>query len=147
MRVPLYSWLLLGADIIDDGGVTRKVVDATRSYLELPHFNREIIQNKSKAAAGLCDWAVNIVKYFDVVIDVAPKKAELAEANAKLADANETLEVVMSKVCHLSVAHTCTVTSGSCHTACAGHVLLCLGSQSSITVLSCEVGPGAKGQQ
>lgn len=74
------------------------MVEATRSYLELPHFNRETIQNKSKAAAGLCDWAVNIVKYFDVVIDVAPKKAELAEANAKLADANETLEVVMSKV-------------------------------------------------
>lgn len=87
------------ADIIDEGGVTRKVVEATRSYLELPHFNRDIIQNKSKAAAGLCDWAINIVKYFDVVIDVAPKKAELAEANAKLADANETLEVVMSKVC------------------------------------------------
>lgn len=79
--------------------MTRKVVEATRSYLELPHFNRDIIQNKSKAAAGLCDWAINIVKYFDVVIDVAPKKAELAEANAKLADANETLEVVMSKVC------------------------------------------------
>lgn len=58
--------------------------------------------NKSKAAAGLCDWAVNIVKYFDVVYDVAPKKAELAEANAKLSDANETLTVVMAKVAELN---------------------------------------------
>ena len=85
------------ADIIDDGGVTRKVVEATRPYLELPHFTRDIIANKSKAAAGLCDWAINIVKYFDVVIDVAPKKAELAEANEKLQNANETLTSVMAK--------------------------------------------------
>jgi dynein heavy chain, axonemal len=70
--------------------------------LELPHFNRDVIMNKSKAAAGLCDWAINIVKYFDVVIDVAPKKAELAEANAKLADANETLTAVMAKVAELN---------------------------------------------
>ena len=90
------------ADIIDDGGVTRKVVDATRPYLELPHFTRDIIMNKSKAAAGLCDWAVNIVKYFDVVIDVAPKKAELAEANEKLQTANETLTEVMAKVAELN---------------------------------------------
>jgi dynein heavy chain len=37
-------------------------VDATRTYLELPHFNREAIWTKSRAAAGLCEWAVNIVK-------------------------------------------------------------------------------------
>jgi dynein heavy chain, axonemal len=90
------------ADIIDDGGVTKKVVEATRPYLELPHFTRDIIMNKSKAAAGLCDWAINIVKYFDVVIDVAPKKAELAESNKKLHNANETLAVVMAKVAELN---------------------------------------------
>lgn len=37
-------------------------MDACRSYLELPHFNREQIYNKSRAAAGMCDFAVNIVK-------------------------------------------------------------------------------------
>jgi dynein heavy chain, axonemal len=36
------------------------------------------------------------------VIDVAPKKAELAEANAKLADANSTLATVMAKVAELN---------------------------------------------
>ena len=82
--------------------MTRKVVEATRPYLELPHFTRDIIANKSKAAAGLCDWAINIVKYFDVVIDVAPKKAELAEANEKLHNANETLTSVMAKVAELN---------------------------------------------
>ena len=50
--------------------VQRKTVDACRSYLALPHFNREVIFTKSHAAAGLCDWAVNIVKYYDVVTEV-----------------------------------------------------------------------------
>jgi dynein heavy chain, axonemal len=98
-------WLTMrarAADIIDEGGVTRKVVEATRPYLELPHFTREVISNKSKAAAGLCDWAINIVKYFDVVIDVEPKKQELREANEKLSNANETLTVVMAKVAALN---------------------------------------------
>ena len=48
----------------------KKTVDACRSYLELPHFNRDVIFTKSHAAAGLCDWAVNIVKYYDVVSEV-----------------------------------------------------------------------------
>ncbi len=48
--------------IIDEGKVQKKTVDATRIYLEMPHFNRDIIYNKSRAAAGLCDWAINIVK-------------------------------------------------------------------------------------
>lgn len=88
--------------IIDEGGLSKKTVDQTRSYLDLPHFNREAIANKSKAAAGLCDWAVNIVKYFDVVYDIEPKRLELAEANAKLAGANETLKGVMAKVAELN---------------------------------------------
>jgi dynein heavy chain len=38
--------------LIDDGGVPKKNVDACRPYLELEHFTREIIYNKSRAAAG-----------------------------------------------------------------------------------------------
>lgn len=78
------------------------MVDACRPYLELPHFNREAIIKKSAAAAGLCDFAVNIIKYYDVVSEVEPKRQELAAANAKLADANATLEVVQAKVAELN---------------------------------------------
>lgn len=53
-------------------------MDACRSYLELPHFNRDIIFTKSHAAAGLCDWAINIVKYYDVVSEVGPKRTRCA---------------------------------------------------------------------
>ena len=34
---------------------------------------------KSKAAAGLCEWAKNIVSYWDVWSTVEPKRQELAE--------------------------------------------------------------------
>jgi hypothetical protein len=32
---------------------------------------RETIEKKSKAAAGLCEWAINIVKYYDVYVEVS----------------------------------------------------------------------------
>lgn len=39
--------------------VQKKTVEACRSYLDLPHFNRDVIWSKSHAAAGMCDWAVS----------------------------------------------------------------------------------------
>jgi outer membrane murein-binding lipoprotein Lpp len=84
--------------VIDEGKVAKKTVEACRSYLELPHFNRDIIFNKSRAAAGLCEWAINIVKYYDVVSEVEPKRQELAAANAKLQEANTVLAAVQQKV-------------------------------------------------
>jgi dynein heavy chain len=37
------------------------------------------MSNKSKAAAGLCSWAINIVRYYDVWVTVEPKRRELAQ--------------------------------------------------------------------
>ena len=88
--------------VIDEGKVAKKTVEATRPFLSLEHFNRDIIWNKSRAAAGLCDWAINIVKYYDVVSEVEPKRQELAAANAKLEEANTTLAQVQIKVAELN---------------------------------------------
>ncbi len=76
--------------VIDAGQVARKTVDACRQYLDLPHFNKEAIKVKSFAAAGLCEWARNIIQYYEVVQEVEPKRQELAAANAKLEEANTT---------------------------------------------------------
>ena len=46
---------------IDAGEVQKKHVDACRPYLNLEHFNRETMLKKSGAAAGLTDFAINIV--------------------------------------------------------------------------------------
>ncbi|GBF93145.1 dynein alpha flagellar outer arm [Raphidocelis subcapitata] len=88
--------------VIDEGKVQKKTVDACRSYLDLPHFNRDVIFTKSHAAAGLCEWAVNIVKYYDVVSEVEPKRQELAMANARLQEANTMLAAVQQKVAELN---------------------------------------------
>ena len=87
---------------IDDGEVPKKSVDACRPYLELEHFNREAIYNKSRAAAGLCEFAINIIKYFDVITMIEPKRQELAEANAQLDEANHKLAAVREKVANLN---------------------------------------------
>ena len=83
---------------IDAGEVQKKHVDACRPYLSLEHFNRETMQKKSGAAAGLTDFAINIVKYFDVVSMVEPKRQELREANEKLESANTRLAEVNEQV-------------------------------------------------
>jgi len=60
-----------------------------RPTLNDPNFTPEIIMGKSSAAAGLCDWIINITAYYDVVVSVEPKKQAVAEAQATLAAANE----------------------------------------------------------
>lgn len=67
----------------------RKVVDSfavppvnwreVRPYLALPHFAREVIERKNLAAAGLCEWVINIVRYHDILEEVEPKRQALAE--------------------------------------------------------------------
>ncbi|DBA02158.1 TPA: hypothetical protein N0F65_004793 [Lagenidium giganteum] len=69
-----------------------------RPFLQLEHFNVEIIEKKNSAAAGLCAWVINIVQYYDAIVIVEPKKKALAEANEKLRVANEKLDEVQQKV-------------------------------------------------
>ena len=53
-----------------------------RPFLRLEHFTPEIIAGKNSAAAGLCDWVINIVMYHDVVPTVEPKEQPVAGAAA-----------------------------------------------------------------
>lgn len=67
-------------------------------YLSNPEFDPTIIANKSKAAAGLCSWVINIVKFWDVIQEVGPLRIQLAEAIEQLEVAtvklNEVQEIV-----------------------------------------------------
>ncbi len=72
-----------------------------RPLLELEHFNVPTISAKNSAAAGLCEFVLNIVQYHDIVITVEPKRKALAEANNQLEQANSRLEEVQSLVATL----------------------------------------------
>lgn len=74
------------------------VAQVKKEYLSNPEFDPAIIVNKSKAAAGLCSWVLNIVKFHDVILEVGPLRKQLEEAKLQLEEAtiklNEVQEVV-----------------------------------------------------
>jgi len=43
---------------------------AVQPYLDDPEFDPENIRRQSFAAAGLCAWVINIVKYYEVYCEV-----------------------------------------------------------------------------
>ena len=47
---------------------------------------------------GLCSWAINIVKFYEVYCDVEPKRKALEQANTDLATAQEKLAKIKAKI-------------------------------------------------
>ncbi|CAH6779586.1 Dnah11 [Phodopus roborovskii] len=76
-----------------------KVVN--EQYLKDPEFNPNLIRTKSFAAAGLCAWVINIIKFYEVYCDVEPKRQALAQTNLDLAAATEKLEAIRRKLVDL----------------------------------------------
>ncbi|KAM7123899.1 LOW QUALITY PROTEIN: dynein axonemal heavy chain 11 [Ciconia maguari] len=67
-------------------------------YLKDPDFNPNYVHTKYFAAAGLCAWVFDIVKFNEVYCEVEPKRCALAQANAELAAATEKLEAIRKKL-------------------------------------------------
>ncbi|XP_061912443.1 dynein heavy chain 9, axonemal isoform X3 [Entelurus aequoreus] len=75
---------------------------AVQPYLQDPEFQPELIAAKSYAAAGLCSWVLNIVKFYRVYCEVEPKRQALSKANAELAAAQGKLATIKTKINHLN---------------------------------------------
>ena len=71
---------------------------AIRPYLQDPEFNPEFVATKSYAAAGLCSWVINIVKFYEVFCDVEPKRQALSRATSDLTAAQEKLAAIKTKI-------------------------------------------------
>jgi dynein heavy chain len=71
---------------------------AIKPYLNDPDFDPDFIRNKSFAASGLCAWAINIVRFYEVFCDVEPKRIALATANAELSSAKEKFAKIQAKI-------------------------------------------------
>lgn len=71
---------------------------AKEQYLNNPIFNPDLVRTKSFAAAGLCAWVINIVKYYEVYCDVEPKRRALSQANDDLKGATEKLDTIRKKL-------------------------------------------------
>lgn len=70
-------------------------------YVKDPIFVPDIVRTQSSAAAGLCSWCLNILKYYEVYCDVVPKKHALHKANNELLAAEHKLALVEKKVLDL----------------------------------------------
>lgn len=82
----------------DKENIHPEVTKAIQPYLKDVEFEPDFIRSKSAAAAGLCAWVINIVKFYEVFCDVEPKRKALAQANSDLAAAEEKLRVIKNKV-------------------------------------------------
>ncbi|KAL7875326.1 hypothetical protein SRHO_G00062960 [Serrasalmus rhombeus] len=69
-----------------------------QEYLNNPGFQPHLVRTKSYAAAGLCAWTINIVRYYEVYCEVAPKRQALSQANAELDSATAKLLSVRKKL-------------------------------------------------
>ncbi|XP_075415820.1 dynein axonemal heavy chain 17 [Tenrec ecaudatus] len=94
----------------DKEHIPEACLKAFKPYQGNPTFDPEFIRSKSTAAAGLCSWCINIVRFYEVYCDVAPKRQALEEANAELAEAQEKLSRIKNKIAELN-ANLSTLTS------------------------------------
>lgn len=82
----------------DKENIHPEIMKAIQPYLKDVEFEPEFIRTKSGAAAGLCSWVINIIKFYEVFCDVEPKRKALAQANAELAQAQDKLATIKRKV-------------------------------------------------
>ncbi|CAH0400414.1 unnamed protein product [Chilo suppressalis] len=82
----------------DKENIHPDVVKAVQPYIKNPEFNAEFIMSKSAAAAGLCAWVINIVKFYDVYVVVEPKRRALNAANAELQAARDKLAFLTDQI-------------------------------------------------
>eukprot|EP00929_Paragymnodinium_shiwhaense_P050232 TRINITY_DN25303_c0_g2_i1.p1 TRINITY_DN25303_c0_g2~~TRINITY_DN25303_c0_g2_i1.p1 ORF type:complete len:2248 (-),score=601.64 TRINITY_DN25303_c0_g2_i1:355-7038(-) len=64
-------------------------------------FCVEVMSKKAQAAGGLCGWIINILKYYDIVKMVEPKKKGLDQAKEQLEIANKKFKEMRQHVSQL----------------------------------------------
>lgn len=79
---------------------------AIQPYLKNPEFEPDFVRSKSGAAAGLCAWVINIIKFYEVYCDVEPKRRALEAANAgEIETANRfSILLIVVSIAELSAA-------------------------------------------
>jgi len=74
------------------------VAHCKKVLLSKDTFNPDRIRTKSSAASGMCSWVINICQFFEVFQTMLPKKRQLEEATITLAQSNEALADIRSRL-------------------------------------------------
>jgi dynein heavy chain len=70
---------------------------AIKPYIAKERFNKEAVMSLSSAAAGLCSWVVNMVKFHEIFCEVEPKRKLAEQAGEKLAASRANLKRIQDK--------------------------------------------------
>lgn len=82
----------------DGSNIEQWILDELAPILRMEGFNFENMVKKSAAAANLCKWIVNIVKYNSIYKKVKPLMDSASEAENTANEKAEELRVVQEKV-------------------------------------------------
>lgn len=93
--------LLVNLKEYDKENIHENCRKSIQPYLADPEFNPDFIHAKSTAAAGLCAWVINIMKFYEVFCEVEPKKIALEQAKAERQVAQDKLTVIQNKITDL----------------------------------------------
>ena len=74
--------------------INDEMCDLMTPYLNLPFFNANDAKGNSAAAAGLCDWVINVVGYHGVEKFVRPIQLAADTASANLRKAERDLAII-----------------------------------------------------
>lgn len=66
-------------------------IDKLKELTENPDFEQGKIFNSSSAAGNISIWIRSVVRTYDALLIVEPKRNELAEAEKNLKEAEDTL--------------------------------------------------------
>ena len=82
----------------DKDNIPDTVLEAVEQYVNDSTFNGEQIRPKSVAAAGICEWGMNVLKYNSTYRSMKPMRDALSRANAQLSHTVKKLESVREKL-------------------------------------------------
>jgi dynein heavy chain, axonemal len=74
------------------------VVWQVRPLIAHRNFDPIVMEGKSIAAQGICEWVINIVKFYDINKHVAPMRRAVHTAELKLQDALAAARVLEEQV-------------------------------------------------
>lgn len=73
-------------------------IKAIKPYLDDPEFDVDLVRSKSGAAGGMCEWVININKFYEVFLIVGPKQQALRDAQSELKAATDKLDKLNSQI-------------------------------------------------
>ena len=82
----------------DRDSITHEAASAVRSYLSNPDFEPERVAKASIAACGLCKWVRAMMIYYDVNLEVEPRRKRLAAAKASAEQAKRKLDATTAEL-------------------------------------------------